>query len=584
MALYNPPYDPNYPNGVKKRPEWFNSALGSIGDFFSGDVNQQNGVSRQTMNPLQMDVRNQPRQQASQLAGGIAQEQRNAADLHSQLAGQDINPPGTTPVSPYGTQPGNSLGVIPFTPRGNQAVTNPDGSPAPEVTGAVPAPQDLARQKQLQAQAINNKANRDMQQNVINGGTPAMTSPKDDPGAHMAERNNNLSRGIGDATGSTPVQTPEVPTDNENKTAGIAQQGAQASFEQNKVPTWYKSQSFGLGLMTFGLSLLSGQDLIHSFAAGSGTFTQARGQEQRQAHRDELIAQGIPEYAVDQYIQTGDDKALEAPSDLNLKQAQAQHEWAQIPLEQQKAATSQFTAENTAAHNQVEEAHWANADMNDQIKNNIAMTKNGIEINKNMPKQQQAQIFGMADPDAVQSTLGRIQTNKTLTDSIARVQLAGETVDNFNSAITDLQNGKNDSQTMAQARLGAENLGKMIKGGYGGITESQFKIYSGNPSAAQAALDWVKQGATGVPTVATLQVLRAVAQGAQKDRMKTIQSNYDSTVNMLTRQGVPPQNAGNIALQAFPTIANTIKIYQPQAPQAPQAPGMASADNIQVLN
>ncbi|MFW3388612.1 UNVERIFIED_CONTAM: hypothetical protein RF648_21760, partial [Kocuria sp. CPCC 205274] len=123
--------------------------------------------------------------------------------------------------------------------------------------------------------------------------------------------------------------------------------GQQANFDQNKIPEWYQSKSFGYGLITFGLNLLSGNDLAQSFALAGNAFTGAYGTEKRSIWAQDLHKQGYNPAEVEQWVQTGDAKVLTDPVQKEFQRAQQT-----LQLQTGKEQLSALQYENDPARRQ----------------------------------------------------------------------------------------------------------------------------------------------------------------------------------------------------------------------------------------
>lgn len=213
-----------------------------------------------------------------------------------------LNPPEGTPGTPE-----NSRGVLALPDDQKPAMT-----PADRVQSGTDA---LTAQLQKNAQ--------DDRQFKANGGVEAPDASTD-PVGHLAARNQNQATGVGTREGLPERPKMPVPTASEVQNMQLQQQGAQVAHEQTAIPQWFDSSAFNMGLISFGLNLLSGNDLAQSFNAAGQVFGNLHGQEQRESWRQDLLSQGYAPHEVDAYIQTGDSKLLVDPMERQAKQVQMQ--------------------------------------------------------------------------------------------------------------------------------------------------------------------------------------------------------------------------------------------------------------------
>lgn len=180
------------------------------------------------------------------------------------------------------------------------------------------------------AQAAQNQARteaaqaKQAQANAIAKGYTPTPDAKQDPVGFMSAANMNKAKGVGDASGTMNVNGPTPPTPTQQQAMQLNQVGKQTAYDMSKAGPWYKSQSFNYGLISFGLNLLSGNDLATSFGAAGQAFGDMYGQEQRGAWAQDLINQGYSHAEVEQYVRSGDSKVLTDPMEKQAKQVQLQ--------------------------------------------------------------------------------------------------------------------------------------------------------------------------------------------------------------------------------------------------------------------
>lgn len=135
---------------------------------------------------------------------------------------------------------------------------------------------------------------------------------------HLKRQVANKMSGVGDPlTGNMPTP-PKVDT-SKSYTEQLSEVGKQISLDQSKIPAWNDSESFNYALVTFGLNLLSGNDLGSSFGLASKSFMDNYGLEKRMMWADDLRKDGYDETEIQTWIQTGDSKDLTNPFDKKMK-------------------------------------------------------------------------------------------------------------------------------------------------------------------------------------------------------------------------------------------------------------------------
>ncbi|WHS68282.1 hypothetical protein [Lundtoftevirus Lu221] len=172
----------------------------------------------------------------------------------------------------------------------------------------------LNQQAQGKAQAVA-KARSQGYQDVPNAAQ--------DPAGNLAARNANKAAGVGGQTGEINFNKDgEVPSPQQAQNMQLDQLGKKTAFNMDDMPEWYESNSFNYGLISFGLNLLSGNDLATSFGAAGEAFSSMYGQERRQMWAQDLISQGYSPTEVEEYIRTGKSDVLTDPMEKQAKQIQ----------------------------------------------------------------------------------------------------------------------------------------------------------------------------------------------------------------------------------------------------------------------
>ena len=185
--------------------------------------------------------------------------------------------------------------------------------------------QDQAAQQKGALQAEAQQKNQ-AQINAAKDGYTDVPNAAQDPVGNLAAKNSNKSAGVGGTSGQINFGEggPKAPTVQQAQNMQLDQQGKQAAFNMKDMPAWYESNSFNYGLISFGLNLLSGNDLATSFNAAGQAFGDMYGQERRQAWAQDLISQGYTPTEVEEYVRTGKSDVLTDPMKKQAQQIQMQ--------------------------------------------------------------------------------------------------------------------------------------------------------------------------------------------------------------------------------------------------------------------
>ncbi|MGL5582271.1 MAG: hypothetical protein ACRDCE_15105 [Cetobacterium sp.] len=147
-----------------------------------------------------------------------------------------------------------------------------------------------------------------------------MPDPKEDPGGAIIVGALNRGAGMGNGTGL--VEMPQPPSMEEVQIKALEEEGKQVLFDQNKIPKPMESMAFNMGLMSFGLNLLSGNDYATAFNQAGAHFQQAYGREKREIWAQDLIDQGYDAQDIQRWIETGDNKDLTDPMEKKMRMQQ----------------------------------------------------------------------------------------------------------------------------------------------------------------------------------------------------------------------------------------------------------------------
>lgn len=152
---------------------------------------------------------------------------------------------------------------------------------------------------------------------AVKSTTPPMESgvvapdPGRDPAGYQAAHNANKAADVGNLHGEV-AKAPDTSIA-DARAAIFKDIGQNVAYEQEGLEPWYESPTFYRGLISFGLNLLSGNDLGASFNAAGKYYDQERGREQRAMWRDDMLADGYNPMEIERYIETGDNKVLTDP-------------------------------------------------------------------------------------------------------------------------------------------------------------------------------------------------------------------------------------------------------------------------------
>lgn len=145
-----------------------------------------------------------------------------------------------------------------------------------------------------------------------------MPDPQQDPAGAIKALAVNRGAGVGNGVGLTPPpQAPKMPQVSQKVQE---MEGKQVLFDQNKIPKPMESNAFNMGLLSFGLNLLSGNDMATAFNQAAGHFDKAYGREKRQKWAADLRSYGFDDHEIQRYIETGDNKALSDPMEKKMQQ------------------------------------------------------------------------------------------------------------------------------------------------------------------------------------------------------------------------------------------------------------------------
>lgn len=427
------------------------------------------------------------------------------------------------------------------------------------------SPQDVAEidSQSLQSQA--QKANHDTLQLQAKGATPVV-NPKDDPVGALAAMNNNKLRGVGDAAGNVSPPPAPVPTQTQAQNMQLNQMGKQAMFDENKIPQWFDSTAFNMGLISFGLNLLDGNSLSTAFNSAGQTFGQLRGQEKRQIWAQDLAGQGYSPQEIQQWIETGDAKVLTDPMEKQAKQ---------VALQTNLARLDQMQYENSPEMRQYqlgrEQRKDALSEM--QIRNSIANSNARLalaqkQFNMKLQAMQSDPEFGL-DPKVAR--LVQNQVMPYLRDAQVKASRFDQSGEAARDALKAYDAGNLDEATSLY-KGSREAFTKGYKGGYGGVNSKEIEEFSGAPAWLERYASNLRVGLTGHVSrdelVRHLQASEAASQAEHGAMKNYIQSQYHSLSAQIGPQraqqvlNLTGSGAGIGQIVGAPANENTVELEQ----------------------
>lgn len=198
-----------------------------------------------------------------------------------------------------------------------------------------------------------------------------MPDPQQDPAGAIKALAVNRSAGVGNGVGLTPP--PQAPKMKQVSMDVQEQEGKQVMFDQNKIPRPMESNAFNMGLMSFGLNLLSGNDWATAFNQAGTHFDQAYGREKREAWRQDLINQGFDAHEIERYVETGDNKVLSDPMQKKMQQQQ-------YKLGQAQLAKAQYESSDEFMQHQQDRQNWQDQMTLKQMENQQMFQNENLKI------------------------------------------------------------------------------------------------------------------------------------------------------------------------------------------------------------
>ena len=331
-----------------------------------------------------------------------------------------------------------------------------------------------------------------------------------DPVGHISALNENKSKGVGGFSGNVNTPLPSPPTQSQVQDMNLNAQGKQAAFDQNKIPAWYKSNSFNMGLISFGLNLLSGNDLATSFSAAGEAFNQMYGEERRSYWAEDLAKQGYDPVEIEEWKRTGDSKVLTSPQEKQMKMIQQRLQMQQLDnaLYEGSPEMRQYQLGREQRKDALTEAQIRNSIANSNAQLGLSRERLNFEKSKYAAKQAAAgedPEWGITNPEARMV----LQQGKKFTDDSnlkrSRMAVAQEAAQKAKQL---LEAGDTAGAAAAYDQY-EESYGKAMQGGLGKIDRHDASDIAGPRTWWGQASNAVVRGVRGAPTAGEIE--RAIA-------------------------------------------------------------------------
>lgn len=331
-----------------------------------------------------------------------------------------------------------------------------------------------------------------------------------DPVGHISALNENKSKGVGGFSGNVNTPLPSPPTQSQVQDMNLNAQGKQAAFDQNKIPAWYKSNSFNMGLISFGLNLLSGNDLATSFGAAGEAFNQMYGEERRSYWAEDLAKQGYDPVEIEEWKRTGDSKVLTSPQEKQMKMIQQRLQMQQLDnaLYEGSPEMRQYQLGREQRKDALSEAQIRNSIANSNAQLGLSRERLNFEKSKYAAKQAAAgedPEWGVTNPEARMI----LQQGKKFTDDSnlkrSRMAVAQEAAQKAKQL---LEAGDTAGAAAAYDQY-EESYGKAMQGGLGKIDRHDASDIAGPRTWWGQASNAVVRGVRGAPTSGEIE--RAIA-------------------------------------------------------------------------
>ena len=302
---------------------------------------------------------------------------------------------------------------------------------------------------------------------------------KDDPAKALA-----ASTAYRASTGTSVgmPKMPEMPSMAEMQKQNQSLEAKRVSFDQNKIPKWYESQSFNMGLMSFGLNLLSGNDWATSFNQAGQVFDKGFGKEKRAAWAEDLRAQGYDDHEIQAYIETGDNKVLTDPNEKKFREQQYQLGAAQLQKAQYESSP-EYQAYQRAEKDY--DRQFKETQLQSQINYqnaSLGMQQAQLQMKQAMAAQKQGD-WTSRDYTQLRST---VQTGlRTMEQKLVQSRLADKSLEDLQASI---DRGDNAAAQGAYQSF-REYQARAMLGGNATLTPKAIEEVTGLPSKVDSVIN-----------------------------------------------------------------------------------------------
>lgn len=325
--------------------------------------------------------------------------------------------------------------------------------------------------------------------------TPDMRT---DPANALASTTYNRSiNGIGMGQRTAP-EVPGVPKSPQE--AGFVAKELESkriAFDQNKIPKWYESNAFSMGLISFGLNMMSGNDAATSFNAAGKVFEQGYGREKREAWAQELRDQGYDDNEILKWIETGDNKELTDPNEKIMKNMEYQR--AQYQLEDARYNVNegrQAKAEQQAFDNQMKVAEF---DANQAYRESqLQLQKIGMDLKV---RELERKEKGLANPKMTARDYSQLAQSVLKTTNVAnqRITFSDAAMRDLKDIQRYMKEG-NSAGIQGSYKSFQYNMARAVKGGGATLTEKDVAGASELTSTMDNLANIASLKTTGKPT------------------------------------------------------------------------------------
>lgn len=396
------------------------------------------------------------------------------------------------------------------------------------------APADQAEAKANEIQGALSESQQ-KQADLAAQGYKQVPDAGQDPVGHISALNENKSKGVGGFSGNENTPLPPPPTKSQVQDMNLNAQGKQAAFDQNKIPAWYKSNSFNMGLISFGLNLLSGNDLATSFGAAGEAFNQMYGQERRGYWAEDLAKQGYDPMEIEEWQRTGDSKVLTSPQEKQMKMIQQRLQMQQLDnaLYEGSPEMRQYQLGREQRKDALSEAQIRNSISNSNAQ--LGLSRERLNFEKAKFQQKQAAAgegpeWGISNPEARMV----LQQGKKFTDDSnlkrSRMAVAQEAAQRAKELLAA---GDNAGAAAAYDQY-EESYGKAMQGGLGKIDRHDAADIAGPRTWGGQITNKVVRGVRGAPTEGEIErAISSSGRGISTEHqvvVDNLQSMYENLV------------------------------------------------------